>query len=77
MPVTLIVGWGTPMFAMPSAGPLTLILDLIAFGFVAAFGISVGIAIPIRRIRGQVQSWVNELRNPEHWQPGCVAIEEQ
>lgn len=26
---------------------------------------------------GKVQSWVNELRNPEHWQPGCVAIDEQ
>jgi hypothetical protein len=23
-----------------------------------------------------VQSWVNTLRNPEHWQPGCVAIDE-
>jgi hypothetical protein len=26
---------------------------------------------------GEVQSWVDELRNPEHWQPGCVAIDEQ
>ncbi len=26
--------------------------------------------------RGQVQGWVNQLRNPEHWQPGCVAIDE-
>jgi hypothetical protein len=25
---------------------------------------------------GNVQSWVNTLRNPEHWQPGCVAIDE-
>jgi hypothetical protein len=25
---------------------------------------------------GKVQSWVNELRNPEHWQPGCIAIDE-
>lgn len=25
---------------------------------------------------GQVQSWVNELRNPEHWQPGCLAFDE-
>lgn len=24
----------------------------------------------------EVQSWVNTLRNPEHWQPGCVAIDE-
>lgn len=25
---------------------------------------------------GEVQSWCNELRNPEHWQPGCVAVDE-
>lgn len=25
---------------------------------------------------GEVQSWVNELRNPEHWRPGCVAVDE-
>lgn len=25
---------------------------------------------------GEVQSWVNELRNPEHWQPGCIAVDE-
>ena len=25
---------------------------------------------------GAVQSWVNALRNPEHWQPGCVAVNE-
>jgi len=25
---------------------------------------------------GEVQSWVNELRNPEHWQPGCIALDE-
>ncbi|TFE37150.1 hypothetical protein E2553_41835 [Paraburkholderia dipogonis] len=24
----------------------------------------------------EVQSWVNTLRNPEHWQPGCVAVDE-
>lgn len=24
---------------------------------------------------GIVQGWVNELRNPEHWQPGCVAVD--
>lgn len=26
---------------------------------------------------GKAQGWVNELRNPEHWQPGCVAVDEQ
>jgi len=36
----LVVGWGTPLFAVPSAGQLTLILELTAFGFVAAMGIS-------------------------------------
>ncbi|WP_323144904.1 hypothetical protein [Massilia phyllosphaerae] len=25
---------------------------------------------------GEGQSWVNELRNPEHWRPGCVAVDE-
>ena len=25
---------------------------------------------------GEVQSWVNELRKPERWQPGCVAVDE-
>lgn len=26
---------------------------------------------------GEVQGWCNQLRNPEHWQPGCIAIDEQ
>lgn len=26
---------------------------------------------------GKVQGWVNELRNPEHWRPGCIAVDEQ
>lgn len=25
---------------------------------------------------GEGQSWVNELRNPEYWQPGCIAVDE-
>jgi hypothetical protein len=25
---------------------------------------------------GEVQGWVNELRNPDHWRPGCIAIDE-
>lgn len=25
---------------------------------------------------GQGESWVNELRNPEHWRPDCVAVDE-
>lgn len=25
---------------------------------------------------GEVQSWVNVLRNPEHWVSGCYAISE-
>ena len=24
----------------------------------------------------QVAGWMNELRDPSHWQPGCVAIDE-
>lgn len=26
---------------------------------------------------GEVQSWVNQLRNPEHWKPGCIAVDEE
>jgi len=26
---------------------------------------------------GEVQSWVSELRNPGHWQPGCIAVDEK
>ena len=26
---------------------------------------------------GEVQGWVNKLRNPDHWQPGCIAVDEQ
>jgi hypothetical protein len=25
---------------------------------------------------GKVQGWVNTLRNPDHWQPGCIAVDE-
>lgn len=25
---------------------------------------------------GKAQGWANMLRNPEHWQPGCVAVDE-
>ncbi|MDM8545178.1 hypothetical protein [Candidatus Venteria ishoeyi] len=26
---------------------------------------------------GVVNGWVNKLRNPEQWQPGCIAVDEQ
>jgi hypothetical protein len=26
---------------------------------------------------GEVQIWVNVLRNPGHWQPGCIAVDEE
>lgn len=26
---------------------------------------------------GIVNGWVNTLRNPDHWVPGCVAIDEE
>jgi hypothetical protein len=26
---------------------------------------------------GKVQGWVNTLRNPDHWQPGCIAVDEE
>lgn len=25
---------------------------------------------------GHAESWVNELRNPEHWRSGCMAIDD-
>jgi len=25
---------------------------------------------------GEVQGWVNTLRNADHWQPGCIAVGE-
>lgn len=25
---------------------------------------------------GQVAGWMNELRNPDHRQPGCIAVDE-
>jgi hypothetical protein len=25
----------------------------------------------------ELQGWQNSLRNPEHWQPGCIAISDQ
>lgn len=27
--------------------------------------------------QGKVQGWVNELRNPEGWVSGCIAVDEQ
>ena len=24
--------------------------------------------------QGEVQGWVNKLRNPESWMPGCIAV---
>ncbi|HAR46241.1 MAG TPA: hypothetical protein DCS05_08770 [Nitrospiraceae bacterium] len=25
---------------------------------------------------GEVNGWVNELREPNHWRPGCIAVDE-
>ena len=25
---------------------------------------------------GVVNGWVNELRDPDHWSPGCIAVDE-
>jgi hypothetical protein len=25
---------------------------------------------------GEVQGWCNHLRDPDHWRPGCIAIDE-
>lgn len=26
--------------------------------------------------QGKVQGWVNQLRDPDQWAPGCIAIDE-
>jgi hypothetical protein len=31
----------------------------------------------IVRFDGEVQSWVDTLRNADHWQPGCIAVDAQ
>jgi hypothetical protein len=31
-----------------------------------------GVVITYKRV---VQAWVNELRDPQHWQPGCLATD--
>jgi hypothetical protein len=25
---------------------------------------------------GEVQGWCNQLRDPDHWRPGCIAVDE-
>lgn len=25
---------------------------------------------------GQVSGWMNELRDPQHWCPGCIAVDQ-
>jgi hypothetical protein len=49
--VTLIVGRGAPLLAMPSAGQPALTLELTALGFVAAIGIG-----------AVVEAWMGMLR---------------
>lgn len=39
------------------------------FGYVGRGGVIV-------IFEGKVQGWVNELRNPEDWQPSCIAVDE-
>jgi len=41
----------------------------VKFGYVGRGGVIV-------LFDGDAQGWVNELRNPEHWRPGCVAVDE-
>lgn len=45
---------------------------LIADKYRAKIGESDGV---ITIHQGEVQGWSNELRNPEHWAPGCVAVD--
>ena len=41
----LVVGCGTPLFAVPTMGQIVLLLELTAFGFVAAFGVTLLVEI--------------------------------
>ena len=25
--------------------------------------------------RSEIKGWVNELRDPQHWLPGCIAVD--
>ncbi|HGL4257942.1 MULTISPECIES: hypothetical protein [Burkholderia cepacia complex] len=27
--------------------------------------------------QGEVQGWSSQLRNADHWRPGCIAVDEQ
>lgn len=48
----LFVGWGMPLFAVPTMGQIMLLLELTAFGFVAAFGVTLLAEIWSPLIRG-------------------------
>ncbi|KVR92528.1 hypothetical protein [Burkholderia vietnamiensis] len=49
--VTVVMSWGMPLFAMPSAAQLMLLLELVGFGFVTAFGVSVVIEAWTQMVR--------------------------
>lgn len=50
----LFVSWGMPLLAVPSAGQVALLLELTAFGFVAAFAISAAFDAWAQMVRRQL-----------------------
>ncbi|MGY6251830.1 hypothetical protein ACXIVK_00100 [Paraburkholderia caledonica] len=56
------------------AEPVTLIEDARHYREQEALVAKDGVVV---LFQGEVQGWVNQLRNPEHWQPGCVAVDAQ
>ncbi|AOK42553.1 hypothetical protein [Burkholderia vietnamiensis] len=49
--VTVVMSWGMPIFAMPSAAQLMLLLELVGFGFVTAFSVSAVIEARTQMVR--------------------------
>jgi hypothetical protein len=44
----------------------------IANRYRAEFGYHAGIVVIFD---GDISGWMNELRDPQHWMPGCIAVD--
>jgi hypothetical protein len=44
----------------------------IANRYRAEFGYHTGIVVIYD---GDISGWMNELRDPQHWMPGCIAVD--
>jgi hypothetical protein len=38
----------------------------------AEYGYKTGIVVIFD---GEISGWMNELRDPQHWMPGCIAVD--